>query len=153
MSFVALGGDAGVRPTFFELVAAEKLMPSLKAAVLYSLSVYAQRRPALHHLLDREDELFFLLSMALDRQALAANGGSFAEGLYGLRRAPASGSSGGSSRQPLTDSQRSMSLILLVRRQAGPLGRSGAAGCTAWLPIPCRLVRGSTSQLRLTCRL
>ncbi|EFN57496.1 hypothetical protein CHLNCDRAFT_48657 [Chlorella variabilis] len=114
MSFVALGGDAGVRPTFFELVAAEKLMPSLKAAVLYSLSVYAQRRPALHHLLDREDELFFLLSMALDRQALAANGGSFAEGLYGLRRAPASGSSGGSSRQPLTDSQRSMSLILLT---------------------------------------
>lgn len=40
MSFVSLGGD-GSRPTFFELVAAERLMPSLKAATVYSLSVYA----------------------------------------------------------------------------------------------------------------
>lgn len=38
MSFVSLGGD-GSRPTFFELVAAERLMPSLKAATVYSLSV------------------------------------------------------------------------------------------------------------------
>lgn len=38
MSFVALGGD-GLRPTFFELLAAERLMPSLKAAVIYSLAV------------------------------------------------------------------------------------------------------------------
>lgn len=60
MSFVSLGGD-GLRPTFFELVAADRLMASLKAAVVYSLSVYAQRRPSLHRLLDREDELFFLL--------------------------------------------------------------------------------------------
>jgi peroxin-12 len=121
MSFVALGGDTGQFPTFFELVAAEKLMPSLKAAVLYSLSVYAQRRPALHRLLDREDELFFLLSVLLDRQALAASGGSFAEGLYGLRRAPVgSGANALSgSRKPLTASQRSMSLILLVRGTSG----------------------------------
>ena len=39
MSFVALGGDGSTRPTFFELVAAERLMPSLKAATVYSLSV------------------------------------------------------------------------------------------------------------------
>ena len=64
MSFVSLGGD-GLRPTFFELVAADRLMPSLKAAVVYSLSVYAQRRPALHRLLDREDELLFLLRRVL----------------------------------------------------------------------------------------
>jgi hypothetical protein len=38
MSFVALGGD-GLRPTFFELLAAERLMSSLKAAVIYSLAV------------------------------------------------------------------------------------------------------------------
>ena len=39
MSFVSLGGDGTTRPTFFELVAAERLMPSLKAATIYSLSV------------------------------------------------------------------------------------------------------------------
>lgn len=38
MSFVSLGGD-GLRPTFFELVAAERLVPSLKAAITYSLAV------------------------------------------------------------------------------------------------------------------
>lgn len=39
MSFVSLGGDGSTKPTFFELIAAEKLMPSLKAATVYSLSV------------------------------------------------------------------------------------------------------------------
>jgi peroxin-12 len=121
MSFVSLGGN-GLRPTFFEMVAAERLMPSLKSAVIYSLSVYAQRRPGLHRLLDREDELFFLLSVLLDRQALAASGGSFAEGLYGLRRAPvaADGTASGAGSQPLSSSQRQMSLVLLVSPEAVP---------------------------------
>lgn len=39
MSFVTLGGDASTRPTYFELVAAEALLPSLKGAVLYGLGV------------------------------------------------------------------------------------------------------------------
>ena len=48
MSFVSLGGDGSSRPTFFELAAAERLMPSLKAAAVYSLSV---ARRALCHAL------------------------------------------------------------------------------------------------------
>ena len=39
MAFVALSSAAGGRPTFFEMVAAERLMPSLKSAAAYSLSV------------------------------------------------------------------------------------------------------------------
>jgi peroxin-12 len=39
MAFVALGGAGGGRPTFFEMVAAERLMLSLKSAAAYSLSV------------------------------------------------------------------------------------------------------------------
>ena len=39
MSFVALAGDGGAAPTFFEMVAADRLMPSLKAALAYTLSV------------------------------------------------------------------------------------------------------------------
>lgn len=44
MSFVAIGGDAGSRPTFFEVYAADRLVPSLRAAVVYSLSVRAGQR-------------------------------------------------------------------------------------------------------------
>ena len=39
MSFVALAGDGGAAPTFFEMVAADRLMPALKAALAYTLSV------------------------------------------------------------------------------------------------------------------
>ena len=39
MSFVSLGGDGSTRPTVFEMVAADRLMASLKAATMYSLSV------------------------------------------------------------------------------------------------------------------
>ena len=39
MSFVTVGGGASSSPTFFELVAADRLLPSLKAAISYSLSV------------------------------------------------------------------------------------------------------------------
>ncbi len=39
MSFVHLGGEGGLRPTYFEVYAADKLPPSLKAAIIYSLSV------------------------------------------------------------------------------------------------------------------
>ena len=39
MAFVSLGGDGSTRPTFFEMVAAEQLIPSLKSATIYTLSV------------------------------------------------------------------------------------------------------------------
>lgn len=87
MSFVTLGGDGATRPTFFELVAAERLMPSLKAAISYSISVLAQHRPWLHRILDYEDECFALVCAALDKQSLAHGSATFAESLYGLRRA------------------------------------------------------------------
>ena len=47
MSFVSLGGDGSTRPTFFEMVAADRLMASLKAATMYSLSVRALSPPPL----------------------------------------------------------------------------------------------------------
>lgn len=39
MAFLQLGGEAGAKPTYFEVYAADKLVPSLKAALIYSLSV------------------------------------------------------------------------------------------------------------------
>lgn len=74
------------RPTYFELVAADRLMPSLKAALIYSLAVLAQRRPSLHYLLDYGDEAFAILTLLLERHSLLSRDASFAESLYGLKR-------------------------------------------------------------------
>ena len=155
MAFVALASDAGAAPTFFELVAADRLMPSLKAAAAYTLSVslgvggwggggglrrreekgesgdvaafshttpcpplpaqvFAQRRPSLHRFLAYEDELFALLSLALERGALARHSASFADTLYGLRRAPLPPSGGSPSRRPLTRREQRRTLAFLV---------------------------------------
>ncbi|KIZ01135.1 Peroxisome assembly protein 12 [Monoraphidium neglectum] len=86
MSFVSLGGDAGSKPTFFEVYAADKLVPSLRAAVIYSLSVFGQRRAWVQRLLEREDEVVALVVLLLDRHSLRALEGTFAESLYGLKR-------------------------------------------------------------------
>lgn len=87
--------------------------------------------------------------MLLDRQSLAASNGSFAEGLYGLRRAavasagspgvpPGSAAAGAAAEasstcggatvgsRPLSPSQRHMSLVLLVR---GGLAGHRGPGC------------------------
>ena len=55
------GGDD--RPTFFELIAADKLVPTLRAALVYSVGVLVSRRPSLARLLDHEDEAFALFML------------------------------------------------------------------------------------------
>lgn len=50
--------------------------------------MFAQRRPFAHRLLDYEDEIFAVISAILDRQSLSNHSASFADSLYGLRRAP-----------------------------------------------------------------
>lgn len=141
-SFVTLGGDGATRPTFFELVAAERLMPSLKAAITYSISVrdtkltlaacrhrgpgdrvcqayffiqvLAQQRPWLHRVLDWEDEAFLLVCLALDRQSLAVSSATFADGLYGLRRAAVRRATQASSLPHLNSGQQRATLLLPV---------------------------------------
>lgn len=136
MSFM-LGGSDAPRPTFFELVAAERLMPSLKAAASYSLQVLSQQRPWVYRLLAYEDELFAAVALILDHGSLANAGGTFSESLYGLRRAPAEtsgsgdsssgGSSGGSvgghesrissGSGAAAQGQQAMAVPMLTRRQ------------------------------------
>ena len=79
--------DAGAsRPTFFELVAADRLVPSLRAALAYSLGVLAARRPGLTRVLDFEDEAFAVFMLLVEAHSFAMGNGSMAEGLYGLQR-------------------------------------------------------------------
>ena len=58
------------------------------------LQIFAQRRPMFHRLLDWEDEVFALITALLDRQSLQNGSSSFAESLYGLRRAGRTASQG-----------------------------------------------------------
>jgi hypothetical protein len=86
MSFVQVGGDSASRPTYFELIAADQLVPSLKSAIVYTLSVLSQRYPWLHRVLDFEDEVLAALMLLIDWHSLSTCDATFAEGLYGLRR-------------------------------------------------------------------
>lgn len=122
MSFVSLGGTEASRPTFFELVAAERLMPSLKAAAVYSLSVFGQHRAWVFKLLEYEDELFAALTAFLDYGSLSDGSSTFAESLYSLRRAPAEGTAAtqlaahekGESSAMLSSRQKRSALFLAV---------------------------------------
>ncbi|KAH6761961.1 peroxin-12 [Perilla frutescens var. hirtella] len=66
--------------------AAQQLPSSLRAALTYSLGVFALRRPFIHKILDYEDEFFALLMLALETHSLRTTDASFSESLYGLRR-------------------------------------------------------------------
>ncbi|XP_019099842.1 PREDICTED: peroxisome biogenesis protein 12-like isoform X2 [Camelina sativa] len=79
-------GGEGTRPTFFEMAAAQQLPASLRAALTYSLGVFALRRSFLHKILDYEDEFFAALMLILEGHSLRTTDASFAESLYGLRR-------------------------------------------------------------------
>ncbi|KAJ7513720.1 hypothetical protein O6H91_23G011900 [Diphasiastrum complanatum] len=117
-------GGEGSRPTFFEMAAAQHLPTSLRAALLYSLGVLAQRRPIVHKILDYSDETFALLMLILEGHNLRSTDASFAEALYGLRRRPVDFSVNDGSlldaKMPkarqlaLTKKQRALSLFFLV---------------------------------------
>ena len=82
--------DAAIRPTFFELIAAERLAPSLKGALAYALGTLANAgAPGLaHYALDRGDEVFAALTFLAELKSFASGDGSLAESVYGLQRAP-----------------------------------------------------------------
>lgn len=110
MSFSGVGSNSdGDLPTFFELIAADRLVTTLQDAISYGLSVYGQRSELCRRLLDHEDELFFLLRTMLERLSLRTHGASFAESVYGLRRVPV-----GSPGIRLSPSQKRLSLMLLT---------------------------------------
>lgn len=75
------------------------------------MQVFAQRRPVLHRVLDWEDECFALVTAVLDRQSLANSSATFADTLYGLRRAPYAPNEPPRS---LTPRQQHITLLFLV---------------------------------------
>ncbi|MCO5576731.1 hypothetical protein L7F22_030548 [Adiantum nelumboides] len=113
-----VGGVEGSRPTFFEMAAAQQLPASLRAALLYSLGVLAQRRPILHKIIDYSDEAFGLLMLVLEAHSLRTTDASFAESLYGLRRRPVgiklNSKQQATGKTSITRRHRYLSLLFLV---------------------------------------
>ncbi|RKP38952.1 Pex12 amino terminal region-domain-containing protein [Dimargaris cristalligena] len=81
------GSEAAAQPSLFELFAQDKLSGLFKPALSYVLATYAQRYPRyLLRLVNRQDELYALLMLLVDRHYLRRYGSSFAENIYGLKR-------------------------------------------------------------------
>jgi len=87
-------------------------MPGLKAALIYSIAMIAQRRPRLYCMLDNIEEAFAALVLILENHSLTTRQAGFAETLYGLVRR-------GTCRLPpgpcaMTPRQQWLSLVCLV---------------------------------------
>jgi hypothetical protein len=98
---------------------------------MLALQVFAQRRPSLHRVLDWEDELFALVTALLDRQSLASSSSTFADSMYGLRRAPYAPQEPPRS---LSQQQQRAALMLLVRRPPACCHCPVQHERQAWLP-------------------
>ncbi|CAD7696295.1 unnamed protein product [Ostreobium quekettii] len=110
MAFASTGTADLLRPTFFELVAAEALMPSLKAALAYSLWVNAQRQAWMGRALKYEHEIYAAVALFLEHQSLSGDCGSVSEAMYGLSRTPVGAAPG----TRITKRQRWISILFLV---------------------------------------
>jgi hypothetical protein len=89
MSFIAsqyqaLGG--GGRPSFFEVIAQDRMIPGLKLASRYILSIFAQRYFGVLRVLKFHDELFLGLQLIVENHFLENYDATFSEHLYGLMR-------------------------------------------------------------------
>eukprot|EP00741_Cyanophora_paradoxa_P007550 tig00001154_g7302.t1 len=85
----SLAGDesAALRPSFFELIAQDRLLPPLAPALKYVLSLLAQRDPRFVRWADRSEEIFTVAMAALEWSFLRRHDSSFEENFYGLCRA------------------------------------------------------------------
>lgn len=99
-------------PSFFEIFMQDRITQSLKPAVHHVAQVVAERHPRLIPLLiDRFDEAYALLSLAVERAYLHSSDALFAEALYGFKRCTLTQ---GSKMSPLTPGGRRRALALAV---------------------------------------
>lgn len=79
-------GDDVYRPSFFEMVAADRLVSSLAPSFHHLTEVFARRHSSLAFLRRCSEEIFAGLTFALERHYLDEHDASFSENFYGLRR-------------------------------------------------------------------
>eukprot|EP01102_Stenamoeba_stenopodia_P005323 TRINITY_DN15916_c0_g1_i1.p1 TRINITY_DN15916_c0_g1~~TRINITY_DN15916_c0_g1_i1.p1 ORF type:complete len:418 (+),score=60.77 TRINITY_DN15916_c0_g1_i1:87-1256(+) len=74
------------RPSFFEMMAQEQLIPALKPAIRYVASVVAVRNPRYEWFVNHLDEIFATGLFFLESRFLTNHDASFSENFYGLQR-------------------------------------------------------------------
>jgi len=74
------------RPSFFEMVAADRLVTGLQPALKHICAVVGRQHRLLAPLSSYAPEVFALLHLALERHYLAEHDASFSEYFYGLKR-------------------------------------------------------------------
>lgn len=92
MSSVYTGDDV-YRPSYFELIAQDRLLPGLKPALKHLFTVLSTRRATYtntsvtqYWLTKYYDEIFYSLLFILENYYLNEYNGTFAENFYGLKR-------------------------------------------------------------------
>ena len=88
MSLYNTNVDDIYRPSFFELIASDRLIPSLQPAIRHSLLLLSRHlpQPLPGLLASHSDELFYALLFLIQRHYLRVYDSTFAENFYGLRR-------------------------------------------------------------------
>lgn len=81
------GGLDEQKPSLFELLSEQQLAALIPPSLRYLLAIATHRRPRyLLRVLNSFDELYALLSLAVERYYLRTYGGGFTENFYGLKR-------------------------------------------------------------------
>ena len=102
-------------PSAFEVLAGQRLMPSLRLALHYVLAVGAQRYPhSLLRLHNHREEVTLALTALLEGNSLASHNASFGEHFYNLCRRPAESSNAGVSDVETARWRKRAALILLL---------------------------------------
>ena len=102
-------------PSAFEVLAGQRLMPSLRLALHYVLAVGAQRYPhLLLRLHNHREEVTLALTALLEGNSLASHNASFGEHFYNLCRRPAESSNAGVSDVETARWRKRAALILLL---------------------------------------
>eukprot|EP01080_Neovahlkampfia_damariscottae_P008364 gene8364-189_t len=104
---------ADERPSFFEIVAQDRMIPGLKFACRYVLEVFSQRFENVRVFLDYNEEIFSFLQLIVENHYLKyfEKDASFCEHLYGLKRVKLL--ENGKSRS-LTSYEKNVSLLFTV---------------------------------------
>ena len=95
------------QPSFFEVAAQERILPSLFSAFEHAITVMASRHTRLLPIHKYRDEVFYALVLLIQRQSLAMSNGSLSESIFGLKRFHLPSGS-------LPDRQRQLSLVFLA---------------------------------------